>query len=374
MKYLVAALLTLGMQGQGVAQRPPGDWRTDFGRTTVPLEEIVPGGPPKDGIPPIDDPRFVSPGEASRWLNEREPVVVVALGSEARAYPLQILLFHEIVNDVVDGRPVAVTYCPLCNTALVFEREFAGQVHDFGTTGWLRYSDLVMYDRQTESWWQQATGEAIVGQHAGRKLAPVAAPLVAFREFRRSHPQGRVLSRETGHRRPYGQTPYAGYDAIDNRPFASFFRRKADTRLRAMERVVVVEHGGEALAVPFEALRTERVVHERVGGREIVVFWTPEGVSAVDARQLTAGRSVGSAAVFLPAHDNRRLTFAPSGNGDFSDDETQSTWNVLGEATAGPLKGARLDPVPHGVPFWFAWAAFRPETRVARGGARNPGP
>ena len=157
------------------------EWKTDFSRHTVPLDEIVSGGPPKDGIPAIDHPMFVAVHEADRWLGQREPVVVVRLGDETKAYPLQILIWHEIVNDVVGATPVAVTYCPLCNTALAFDRRLDGRVLDFGTTGRLRYSDLVMYDRQTESWWQQATGEAIVGSLAGAELTFIPAPLVSWK-------------------------------------------------------------------------------------------------------------------------------------------------------------------------------------------------
>jgi hypothetical protein len=365
---VLAALAIVGAQRPAFAQQGRTEWRTDFSRATVPLEEIVPGGPPKDGIPSIDEPRFVTPRQAYRWLADREPVVVVTVGRVARAYPLQILLFHEIVNDVVGGLPVAVTYCPLCNTALVFERRFEGRVHDFGTTGRLRHSDLVMYDRQTESWWQQATGEGIVGRYAGVRLKAVAAPLVAFREFRGSHPDGEVLSRETGFERPYGSTPYSGYDASDGRPFAPFFRKPVDQRLRAMERVVVVEHGGDVVAVPFTELRARRVVHEKVGGLELVVFWSPDGGSAVDTREVAASRDVGSAAVYARELVGRRLSFSASGARGFRDTETGSIWNLLGESIAGPLDGQRLAGVPHGVPFWFAWAAFRPETRVSRPG------
>ena len=130
---------------------------------------------PRTVFPPIDDPQFVEFKDADRYLSADEPVMVVALGGEARAYPLQILLWHEIVNDTVGGEPVVVTYCPLCNTALAFQRTFEGQILDFGVTGNLRNSDLVMYDRQSESWWQQITGKAIVGTHASKLLTPVPA-------------------------------------------------------------------------------------------------------------------------------------------------------------------------------------------------------
>ena len=178
---LLTAGLALAQTAQDLAEWP----KTDFSRRTVDLAEIESGGPPKDGIPAIDRPRFVGARAARAWLKPMEPVIVLRLGREARAYPIQILMFHEIVNDLVAGVPVAVTFCPLCNASIVFDRRVAGRVLDFGTTGRLRYSDLVMYDRQTESWWQQFTGKGIVGLFAGTKHARLPSEIVAFRSEER---------------------------------------------------------------------------------------------------------------------------------------------------------------------------------------------
>ena len=191
-------------------------WETDFSRHTVSYDEITSGGPPRDGIPPIDSPSFVSPDSAEEWLADKEPVIALEVNGDSRAYPLQILTWHEIVNDEVGGVPVTVTFCPLCNSALVFDRRLDGVVYDFGTSGNLRHSDLIMWDRQTESWWQQLTGEGIVGELAGRMLTFLPAPLVSFEDFRAASPDGKVLSRDTGHSQPYGSNPYAGYDRTDN--------------------------------------------------------------------------------------------------------------------------------------------------------------
>ncbi|MDQ4106365.1 MAG: DUF3179 domain-containing protein, partial [Actinomycetota bacterium] len=146
------------------------EFETDFSRHSVPYSEIRSGGPPKDGIPAIDEPRFVGVAEADRWLETREPVILLRVADKVRAYPIQIIMWHEIVNDTVGGVPVAVTFCPLCNTAIAFERTVEGRELDFGTTGRLRFSNLIMYDHQTESWWQQATGEAIAGELTGKQL------------------------------------------------------------------------------------------------------------------------------------------------------------------------------------------------------------
>ena len=340
-------------------------WKTDFSKHTVSLEEITSGGPPKDGIPAIDEPKFVSVPAASGWLDDSEPVAVIELGGETRAYPLQILIWHEIVNDIVGSIPVSVTYCPLCNSTLAFERNYEGKVLDFGTTGRLRHSDMVMYDRQTESWWQQATGEGIVGEYAGAQLSFLSAPLVSWETFAEQFPAALVLSRETGYDRPYGRSPYEGYDTSDS-PIRRFFRPRVDGRLPAMERVVALELGDEALAYPFSSLAEVRVVNDVVAGRGIAVFWAPGTKSAVDESSIADGRDVGASGVFDSRINGQVLSFQPAADGLFLDRETGTTWNILGRAVAGPLAGERLTPVQHGNHFWFAWAVFKPNVKVVR--------
>ena len=341
-----------------------GDWRTDFSKHVVPLEEIVSGGPSKDGIPAIDNPKFISVREANRWLKDREPVVVVDIEGEVRAYPLQILMWHEIVNDVVGRVPVTVTFCPLCNTALAFDRRFDGKVLDFGTTGRLRHSDLVMYDRQTETWWQQATGRGLVGEYAGERLTFIPSPLVSWRTFKDAHPEGRVLSRDTGHNRSYGNNPYVRYDEAESAPIRRFFSGKIDSRLPAKERIVALWSDRESRAYPFSSLSEKRVINDEFDGQSIVVLWTPGTASALDSREIAEGRDVGSSGVYSRHVGGRKLTFESAGDSHFRDRETGSTWNILGEAVDGELKGTHLDPVQHGNHFWFAWAVFRPDTKV----------
>src|SRR3990172_6822387 len=211
------------------------EWKTNFKKASVPLTEIRSGGPPKDGIPPIDKPKFESVADAGKWLKPSEPVVIFERGGEARAYPLQILIWHEIVNDTVGGIPASVTFCPLCNTSITFDRRLDGQVLDFGTTGKLHKSALVMYDRQTESWWWQVSGMAIVGDLTGKRLTVLPSQIISWETFRGARPGGKVLSRDTGHSRPYGRNPYVGYDNINSSPF--LYTGGRDSRLRPMERV-----------------------------------------------------------------------------------------------------------------------------------------
>jgi len=340
-------------------------WKTDFSKHTVPLEEIVPGGPPKDGIPAIDDPKFVTVREADGWLESREPVILVEHGEDARAYPYQILIYHEIVNDVVGGKHLVVTYCPLCNTAIVFERRHGGRLLDFGTTGRLRHSDLVMYDRQTESWWQQATGEAIVGTLAGEELTFYPAQTTSWADFRRAHPNGRVLSRETGHDLPYGRNPYAGYEQRRG-PLGGFFSKQLDDRLPAMERVAAVRLRGRDVAYPFSSLSERRVVNDEIAGEPVVVFWASGTSSALDASAVAQGRDVGASGVFRRRVADRAFTFVAGEGNRFVDRQTGSIWDVTGRAVAGPLMGTRLQAITHGDYFWFAWAAFRPDTEIRR--------
>ncbi|MFN2590251.1 MAG: DUF3179 domain-containing protein, partial [Actinomycetota bacterium] len=210
---------------------------------------IVAGGPPPDGIPPIDRPRFVAPS-AVDFLDPREPVLALEVGGDTRAYPLQIMIWHEIVNDVVGAMPVVVTYCPLCNTGIAFERpRLGGRLLDFGTSGKLYRSNLLMYDRQTKSLWAQATGHAVVGDLTGTQLRFLPVQLVAWSDWRAANPRGKVLSRRTGYDRPYGENPYVGYDDERSSPF--LFEGDLDPRLPPLARVVGVRIDGETMAFPY---------------------------------------------------------------------------------------------------------------------------
>ena len=333
-------------------------WRTDFSKHSVPLSEISSGGPGKDGIPPIDEPKFITADEAAAYLGDRKPVVAVEVNGEAKAYPIEILVWHEIVNDTIGGVPVTVTFCPLCNTAIAFDRRLDGTTYDFGVSGNLRYSDLVMYDRQTESWWQQITGRAIVGELTGKKLTAIPAAMVSFADFRGTHPKGQVLSRDTGFLKPYGRNPYLGYDDISRSPFLFF--EEVDGRLPAMERVVTVSLNGEDAAYPFNVLAELKVVEDTVGGEPIVVFHQPGTISPFARDE----EDIGAAGVFAPTLDGKTLKFNVTDDGTIVDTETQSQWNVLGRAVAGPLTGKQLQSIVNGNHFWFAWAVFKPDTRV----------
>jgi len=337
-----------------------GEWATDFTRRTIAWEDVISGGPPKDGIPAIDEPAFEEIAAAATWLSERDPVIVFEQDGDARAYPLAILIWHEIVNDSVGGRPVAVTFCPLCNASIVFDRTFAGEVLDFGTTGKLRNSDLIMYDRQHETWWQQFTGQGIVGKHAGEQLEFLSSQVISFADFAAEFPTGQVLARPSFPRN-YGANPYTGYDST-KQPF--LFRGELDDRLPATERVAGVVLPGVVKAYSFAKIAAAGVVNDAVAGVPLVVLHKAGTASALDADSIGAGRDVGSVAVFDRRVDDRTLTFAATGAGTYTDQETGSEWNILGEAVTGKLAGKQLTRILAFDHFWFAWAAFHPGTEL----------
>jgi hypothetical protein len=348
------------------ADTPPADatseFKTDFAKHSVPYSEILSGGPHKDGIPAIDAPRYVSVSEANDWIKPVEPVIAVQVGDDARAFPIQILIWHEIVNAEVGGTPLAVTFCPLCNTAIVYERTLGAQTLDFGTTGRLRLSNLVMYDRQTESWWQQATGAAIVGSMTGVQLRARPAAMISWADFHAAHPDGRVLSRDTGYSRPYGRNPYPGYDDIHSSPFL-YQGPAIPGTLPAMARILVVLVGDQAVAYPFSVLASKHVINDMVGGEEIVVVWSPGTSSPLDQERLAQGQEIGAASAFSRIVGGQRLTFAYK-SGQVTDRETGSVWDITGRATSGALAGKSLTLLDGVNSFWFNWAAFRPDTRV----------
>jgi len=329
----------------------------------VDTSRILPGGPPPDGIPPVDDPLFEKAG-AVDWLSAREPVLALEIGGQARAYPVQILIWHEIVNDTVAGVPVAVTYCPLCNSAIGFDRRVGDRLVTFGTSGKLFKSDLVMYDRQTESLWPQIEGRAVAGTLTGTELERVPVATVPWDQWLAAHPDGWVLSRQTGYDRDYGRNPYQSYDQPDAEPF--LFDGTSDPRLPPKERVVGIG-GADPVAVPLARVSRERVVSLDVAGEPRVVWGIAGLNSALDTDRIEDGREITATGVFDPEVDGRVLAFRPAGPDQFVDSRTGSTWNVFGLAVAGRLEGTQLTPVPHIDTFWFAWAAFQPDTRLETG-------
>ncbi|MGI9365477.1 MAG: DUF3179 domain-containing protein [Rhizobiaceae bacterium] len=276
-------------------------WKTDFSKTNIQLSEVMSGGPPRDGIPPIDDPKFIDVAAVTD-LADQDPVIGLVINGDARAYPLRIMTWHEIVNDKVGGTPVAVTYCPLCNAAIVFDAHVNGKELTFGTTGKLRKSDLIMYDRATNSWWQQFVGESIAGTYTGQKLALVPVRLESWKEFRQRHPQGKVLVPNNADLRDYGRNPYENYD-ISARPF--LYSGSMPDGIEPMSRVVVVRRGNEQpLILSLELLRRSSSL--KMDGYQL--NWVAGQASALHDRTITNGRDVGTVTV-LRESDGKHVPY-----------------------------------------------------------------
>ncbi len=410
-------LITLALSFSAVVSAQPTALHSlgvDTSRAAIPLDEILSGGPPPQGIPALGfggdwvgaaesspQPRFVAQAEAT-WLADEEPVILLTLEDESRIYPLQILTWHEVVNDTLGGVPIAVTFCPLCNSALAFGRriplsaEAAAWVREinpeavfaklpasyldtykqqtreaaeitqglevtFGVSGLLYNSNLLMFDSASSTLWSQLVGEAVVGMLTGSRLLRYPAPIVSFQEAREAFPEAQVLSRDTGFARSYGRNPYVGYDDVNSPAF--LFSGVTDGRLPPKERVITFELDGETVAYPFSELESKRVVNDTVGGEPIVLFWMEGTRSALDANNIADAQDIGAATVYERQLNGRSLTFELDGD-FFRDLETGSQWTLLGQAIAGELDGAQLTPVVHDNTLWFAWAAFKPETRI----------
>ena len=301
--------------------RPFENWKTDFERTNIDVSAIISGGPPKDGIPAIDDPKFISIAKATA-LSDREPVIGIEINGDARAYPLGVLMRHEIANDVIGGKPVIVTFCPLCNSAIIFDAMIDGKRHDFGTTGRLRNSDLVMYDRQTESWWQQFSGEALIGHYVGTKLVAIPSRMESFANFKKRFPEGKVMAGNHGSLASYGANPYTGYDSAA-RPF--LYRGEMPKNIDPMERVVVVREGAKPIVVTMKAVRKKGQM--KLSGYDIV--WTKGQASALDTRRISEGREVGN-------------------------------------ITVTRMKDGKKEDVVHDITFAFVAHAFMPDTTITQ--------
>ncbi|MEP5155104.1 DUF3179 domain-containing protein [Planktotalea sp.] len=285
-------LLTIGLSlAAATVSANPSQWqhewpKTNFSKSAISnWGEILSGGPPKDGIPALSDPKFKR-ASSERRIKGSEPVITVEINGDARAYPVRYLTWHEIANDTVGGVPVAVTFCPLCNSGITFDRRIKQGTLTFGVSGKLRNSDMVMYDRETESWWQQAIGESIVGDLQGVKLKQLPTWMESWDEFRTRHPEGLVMA-EPDFSRQYGRNPYVSYDS-STKPFL-YNGELPPHDIPALVRVVRV---GDA-AWPLTRLAELGTVTEN----GVTLSWTSGQSSALDASQISKGRDVGTVRV-----------------------------------------------------------------------------
>lgn len=292
MRFLkIATVIVVGMWGTGLWANPDQwqrEWpNTDFNKTSVQVwAEIMSGGPPKDGIPALSDPEFLTADQESR-ISPREPVITLEIEGEIpRAYPIRYLTWHEIVNDDVGDVPVAVTFCPLCNSGMVFDRRVNGELRSFGVSGKLRNSDMVMYDRETESWWQQAVGQGIVGVHTGDQLVQLAAWMESWAEFTARNPQGLVMAEPDWNRR-YGRNPYVSYDSSRS-PFL-YSGENPPHDVPPLMRVVRI--GDQAWTL--KNLRNKGTITDQ----GLTISWVSGQASALDSAAIGEGKDVGTVRV-----------------------------------------------------------------------------
>ncbi len=319
---------------------------TDGQKHLIPLDKIKSGGPPKDGIPSIDNPQFTTVSQENH-VSDSDLVLGLDINGDVRAYPLSILVWHEIVNDKVGGVPVAVTYCPLCFTNQVFERVIDGQEVEFGTSGKLYNSNLVMYDRLTDSYWSQALGKAITGELTGYELNIIPFDVITWEDWKNIHPDTLVLTTDTGHLRAYGVDPYGDY-YTDTRII--FPVDNNDDRMHPKEIVLGFNVGDIYKAYKQQDIEVSVTVNDQINNKPILlVSLYPENARAFE-------RSV----------DGKIYEFFFEG-GHIIDKETNSEWNYDGVAFSGPLEGTKLNRVPFNPGFWFEWVAFHRETEVYGG-------
>lgn len=361
LNYITFTILIVLLVPFGVFGQQFKGWDTNLSKKSIDLNELKSGGPPKDGIPAIKNPKFVSLEDASSWLNAEEPVIAFHLNDISKAYPLQILIWHEIVHDQFGNTPVLVSFCPLCYSAIVFDRRIDGEVHNFGVSGFLRHSDMIMFDRKTESLWQQFTGEAVVGDYTGTTLKILPSQIMSFKQFKEAYPEGSVLSKETGHNRPYGENPYVGYDDINNTPL--FMDESQDDRLKPMQKVIGVRVDDEQKAYPYSITQQEKIIHDEIGAKPIVVFHTEGARSAMDASKISQSREDGTTGAFNRVVNDQTLTFSFEDD-NITDNQTGSRWSVSGKAVEGTLEGHQLKQLIFGDYFAFAWLVFWPETEI----------
>lgn len=302
---------------------------------------------PADRIPSIDEPKFFSAEEASGWLEDKELVLGLFYKGVARAYPLQILVWHEIVNDVVAGEPMLITYCPLCLTGIAFKRTLNGEAVEFGTSGRLYNSNLVMYDRRTKSLWIQALGQAIAGNEAGKRLELVPIDTTTWGEWRKRFPQTQVLSRDTGHVRSYGNDPYGDYYTT---PGVYFPVQEKSAALPEKALVVGLQIERDDKAYPNDEVKKAKLANDELAGKPLLVVWD---------------EAISSAKIFSRGLNGRVLEFELR-NGKIFDKQTQSEWNSDGMAQAGSFKGSELQRIPGFFGFWFSWYSFHPRTQIFR--------
>jgi hypothetical protein len=318
----------------------------------VPSDRLVNGGPGKDGIPALTTPEVVGAKEGDTFLDARDLVLGVVINGEARAYPHAVFWWHEVVNDVLGGKQIVVSYCPLTGSGMVYDPVISGRSLNFGVSGLLFDNNLVMFDRATDSLWSQMSVKSICGVFAGTtpKLLPVVQS--TWKGWKDLHPQTTVVSFDTGFARNYNRYPYGNYDQLNDTQLL-FPHSFIDKRLRMKELVLGIVNRGVARAYPYASLGKRAVVNDDVNGRPVLVVFDRQSQMA-----LPFDRSVEGKVLSLGLSKGKAFPF------QLRDKETGTRWNLSGLAVEGPLAGAQLKPIATFSAMWFAWASFNRDTEI----------
>jgi hypothetical protein len=371
--YLLFSTILIGFSPvQSQIKNPKNvsyDWKTDTLQKNIDLSELMVVLPRKS-FPSIDYPKFIEKEEGLSHFFKNEPVLVFEIDGMAKAYPLNMLTMHEISNDTLNGIPILPTYCPLCNSSLVFDRRLTHKgkeyVLDFEVSGMLRNSDMVMADAQTETWWQQLMGYGLVGELAGVSLKVLPSIVISVQDYFERYPNGRILSPETDTKAQqwYGTNPYKEYDKIKGKPYERFFdQSKVDSRLRPMDRIVNLEGTDGYKVYPYSIIKEEGVINDEFQGKEVVIFYKEGMVSVLDNKEISKSKSIGSVTMFSSVRKGIPLTFDKEGD-NFIDLETRSVWDITGRCVKGEFRGAQLELETFSNHFAFAWLAFYPDSEI----------
>jgi len=346
------------------------DWKTDTTQHDVELSEFM-MVLPKGAFPVLNNPKFVGKAVGMQSYFKNEPIIYLKIDGKSKAYPLNVLSSHELVNDTIAGKSILVSYCPLCNSALIFNRKisFKGKDYllDFGVSGMLRNSNMVIYDKTTESWWQQLLGRAEVGELTGAELDILPTQIISVAEFFNRFPEGQVLSTETGFekaKKSYGFNPYVKYDKPDGLPYKHFFKKEdISDKLPAMERVVDVKSEGKYKIYPYSVIAKKGVINDTFKSKNVVLFHQAGTVSVMDEKDIRNSRDIGSVTVFSAELEGKLLVFYKKG-ANFKDKQTNSLWDITGFCYKGKLKGSQLVIETHSIDFAFSWLKFHPNSEI----------
>jgi hypothetical protein len=338
-------------------------WVTNTTKKSIELDELLVVGTVEKTLS-IDFPEFLDFSKADKAYLPNEPVLVVEIKGETKAYPLSILIYHQVINDEIKYIPFCVTFCTTTNSVLVYNRRYSHNDKEymlkFGSSGMYRKGNMVLFDRNTETWWQQLTGEAIVGEMHGKTLERYPSVILPYKEYKTNYPNGIVLNPKTGFKHKYGETSLPNYE---NKIRPLYITDSVDLRINPMEKIVVTSFNENAKVYPLSKVLNEAVINDNQNDSAIVIFYKKGMLSVLDKEKLSEANDNGIVTVFSRKLNEQTLEFYQE-NGRFYDKQTNSEWNISGWCVEGELKNQQLKKVPYFTPFSFVWFGFNPKSIV----------